>query len=228
MAPARQRIVVVGTSAGGLEALDNLVGQFPRDLPATILIVQHMPPEAMGNALLNRLRRHRALGCKMAENGEEFERGRIYIAPPDYHLLIKKTKLLVTKGARENRFRPAIDPLFRSAAIEHGPRVIGALLTGLLNDGSAGLLAIQRCGGVTIVQDPSDAAYPDMPRNALNSLQVDHCVGLSELGGLIDRLTRQPLRKRKSIPNDVRLEAKIAERVLSSVEDQQKLGDQVP
>lgn len=156
----KRDLVVIGTSAGGLEALDDLIGQLPTDLPASIVIVQHVAPESNGMALVRRLDRHRSFHCKLASQGDKLEKGRIYVAPPDYHLLVKGYHLLVTKGARENRFRPAIDPLFRSAAVTHGPGVVGVILTGMLDDGTAGLIAIKDCGGVTIVQDPQDAAIP--------------------------------------------------------------------
>jgi two-component system, chemotaxis family, protein-glutamate methylesterase/glutaminase len=165
-----RNIIVIGTSAGGLEALDVLIGQLPTDLPGSIFIAQHMAPENTGDALLLRLGRHRAFDCRLAMDGESFKPGRIYIAPPDNHLLVKKNKVLVTKGARENRNRPGIDPLFRSAAVTHASRVIGVILTGMLDDGTAGLIAIQKCGGVTVVQDPKDSAYPGMPQSALNNL----------------------------------------------------------
>jgi two-component system, chemotaxis family, protein-glutamate methylesterase/glutaminase len=142
-----RNIIVIGTSAGGLDVLDNLIGQLPTDLPASIFIVQHMAPEDTGAALIYRLSRHRTFHCRLAKNGEPFKPGRIYIAPPDNHLLVKKNKLLVTKGARENRSRPGIDPLFRSAAVTHGSSVIGVVLTGMLDDGTAGLIAIKKCGG---------------------------------------------------------------------------------
>src|SRR5690349_671807 len=119
MASKRHDVVVIGTSAGGLEALDTLIGQLPTNLPSSIFIVQHMASENTGEALLHRLSRHRAFHCKLAKNGELFRLGRIYMAPPDTHLLVKKNKVLVTKGARENRSRPGIDPLFRSAAVTH-------------------------------------------------------------------------------------------------------------
>jgi two-component system chemotaxis response regulator CheB len=186
--PAKgHNIIVIGTSAGGMEALDDLIGQLPTDLPACIFIVQHMAPESTGEALLHRLRKHKSFGCQLAKRGQTFKPGRIYIAPPDNHLLVKKRTLLVTKGARENRSRPGIDPLFRSAAVTHGPSVIGVVLTGMLDDGTAGLIAIKRCGGVTVVQDPKDAAYPAMPQSALDNLKVDYCVPLSEMGGLLEQ-----------------------------------------
>jgi two-component system, chemotaxis family, protein-glutamate methylesterase/glutaminase len=227
--PANGRnIIVIGTSAGGLEALDVLIGQLPANLPASIFIVQHMQPEDSGRALLQRLSRHRSFKCKLAGDGESFEAGRIYVAPPDHHLLLKKDKVVVSKGARENRNRPAIDPLFRSAAVAHRSRVIGILLTGMLDDGTAGLSAIKQCGGVIIVQDPQDAAYSGMPQNALDSLRVDYCVPVREMGRLLETLTRQRPGKPKPIPADIRSEASIAERVLSDVSAVNSLGKQVP
>lgn len=223
-----RHIIVIGTSAGGLEVLDALIGQLPTDLPASIFIVQHLSPENSGQALLRRLGRHKAFDCKLGTDGETFERGRVYIAPADFHLLVKQTKLLVTKGARENRFRPGIDPLFRSAAVTHGSSVIGIVLTGMLDDGTVGLKAIKDCGGVTIVQDPKDAVYPDMPQNAINNVKVDHCVPVAEMGSLIDKLTHEAAGKSGPIPQDIRTEALIAERVLSDVSQVEGLGHQVP
>jgi two-component system chemotaxis response regulator CheB len=228
MATRGRNIIVIGTSAGRLEALDALIGQLSNDLPASIFIIQHMTPENTGSALLHRLSRYKAFECKLAEDGESFKPGRIYIAPSDNHLLLKKTKVLVTKGARENRSRPRIDPLFRSAAVTHSSRVIGVLLTGMLDDGTAGLTAIRKCGGVTVVQDPKDAAYPSMPQSAIDGLKVDYVVPISEMGRLLDRLTREAPGKSKPIPNDVKTEAEIAERVLSDVAQVNGLGKQVP
>jgi two-component system, chemotaxis family, protein-glutamate methylesterase/glutaminase len=221
-------IIAMGTSAGGLEALDAIVGQLPPDIPASIFIVQHLAPDGSGGPLLDRLGRHKSFRCKLATHGERFEPGRIYIAPSDHHLLVKKTTLLVTKGARENRNRPGIDPLFRSAAVNHGRHVIGVVLTGMLDDGAAGLSAIKKCGGVTIVQDPREAAYPGMPESALANLKVDHCVRLAEMGPLLDKLTREPAGNGKPIPEDVKTEATIAERVLSDVSAVNGLGHLVP
>jgi two-component system chemotaxis response regulator CheB len=171
---------VIGTAAGGLEALDQLIGQLPTDLPASIVIVQHMDPGNSGEPLLRRLGRHQAFHPKLAETGEHLKPTHVYIAPPDSHLLIKKGKMLVTKGAAENRHRPGIDPLFRSAAVSHGSRVIGVVLTGMMDDGTAGLIAVKRCGGVTVVQDPKDAAYSGMPLSALDNANVDYCVAIAE------------------------------------------------
>lgn len=223
-----RNIIVIGTSAGGLDALDSLIGQLPTDLPASMFIVQHMAPEDTGAPLIYRLSRHRTFHCRLAKNGESFKPGRIYIAPPDNHLLVKKNKLLVTKGARENRSRPGIDPLFRSAAVTHGPSVIGVVLTGMLDDGTAGLIAIKKCGGVTVVQDPKDATYTGMPQSALNNLKVDHCVPIAEMGRLLEKLCHEHPGKTKPIPKNISTEAEIAERVLSDVAQVNGLGSLVP
>jgi two-component system, chemotaxis family, protein-glutamate methylesterase/glutaminase len=224
----RRNLIVIGTSAGGLETLDALIGQLPDSLPASIFIVQHMAPENTGEALLRRLGKHKSFRCELARDGEKFAPGRIYIAPPDYHLLVKKDHVLVTKGARENRYRPGIDPLFRSAAVTHGPHLIGVLLSGMLDDGTAGLTAIKKCGGVTIVQDPKDAAYPEMPRSALSNLKVDYCLPVSRMGPILEGLVNEHPIKGASIPEDIRTEAEIAERVLSDVKQVGGLGGQVP
>jgi two-component system chemotaxis response regulator CheB len=226
--PKGHDIIVVGTSAGGLETLDDLIGQLPTDLAASMFIVQHMAAHNSGEALTRRLTHHKAFEVKLAEDGERFKSGRIYIAPPDNHLLLKANKVLVRKGARENRSRPGIDPLFRSAAAAHGSRVIGVVLTGMLDDGTAGLIAIKRCGGVTVVQDPKDAAYSGMPQSAIDNVDVDFCVPIAEMGQLLARLVSKPHGKPKAIPGDVRTEAAIAERVLSDIQQVDGLGSQVP
>ena len=229
MAHKGRNIIVIGTSAGGLEALREVIGRLPAGLPASIFIVQHMPPESISQAILSWLGHFNSFDPKLAEDGECFKPGRIYVAPPDSHLLLGETKLRVTKGARENRYRPAIDPLFRSAAVAHGPRVIGVILTGMLDDGTAGLIAIQKCGGVIVVQDPNDAAFPEMPQNALNNADVDYCVPAAAMGPLLDRLAREHPGKNKPVPADVRMEAEIAERVLGGgIAELDRLGSTAP
>jgi two-component system chemotaxis response regulator CheB len=161
-------------------------------------------------------------------DGERIRSGVIYVAPPEVHMLVKGPKVLVTKGAAENRYRPAIDPLFRSAAVSHGPLVVGVVLTGLLDDGTAGLDAIERCCGVTVVQDPDDAAFPAMPQSALDHVHIDHRVTLAKLGALLGRLVRQAPSRRKRPSDDILTEAVIAERAVSDVHAVDVLGEQVP
>ena len=227
MAVNGRDIIVVGTSAGGLGALTELVRSLRSDLPASIFIVQHLSPQSSGEVLVEQLKTMKKFKCALAKNGQRFVQGSIYVAPPDCHLLLKERHLLVSKGARENRYRPAIDPLFRSAAVAHGSRVIGVVLTGLLDDGTVGLRAIKRCGGLTVVQDPKTAAYPDMPQSALNNVKVDFCGATTEIGRFLEIHARKPGSRKRSTPSDIRTEALIAERVLSDGQVN-SLGTQVP
>lgn len=223
------QVVVVGASAGGLDALAALVQQLPEDIPAPVLVVMHISPDATGDVLLDALNKHGKLKCGHAIHCEALKAGRVYLAPSDHHLLIEKNgELHVTKGAAENRSRPGIDPLFRSAAVAFGNRVIGIILTGYLDDGTAGMIAIQRCGGICIVQDPKEARYPDMPKNTLNQLKADYCVPIAEMGGILATLMARKVGRKKTIPEDIRKEATIAERVLSDLPAVNSLGEQVP
>lgn len=221
-------VIVIGASAGGTDALIRLISQLPGNLPASVFVVLHMAADASAEPLLRGMNQAGALPCSRAKADEIFKQSHVYLAPSDHHLLVKKRTVLVTKGARENRSRPGIDPLFRSAAVAHGSRVIGVLLTGNLSDGTAGMLAIKRCGGVCVVQDPEDAAYPDMPRAALDNVAVDHSVPLAGMGALLSQLVAQRPGKAIAIPEDVAIEARIAERVLSDLGSVDALGDQVP
>ncbi|MFC7669804.1 chemotaxis protein CheB [Hymenobacter humi] len=161
------------------------------------------------------------------------EAGTLYLAPPDRHLLAKNPDsphLLLTKGPRENNFRPCVDALFRSAAVTYGAAVVGVVLTGMLHDGTAGLEFIKRCGGVAVVQDPRDAEFASMPETALRNVAVDHVVPLHQMGPLLELLTREAVPNARiiAIPEDLKLEAAIAERVVGTIEDVEKLGNMVP
>jgi two-component system chemotaxis response regulator CheB len=188
-----------------------------------------MSADTSGDALLNALAKGGNLPGARAQDRQRFKAGHVYIAPPDHHLMVGKGQtIMVTKGARENRSRPGIDPLFRSAAVAYGNGVVGVILTGYLDDGTSGLVAIKRCGGTTIAQDPEDATYPDMPRNAIENAEVDHVVPVAEMGALLTRLLSRPLGKQTAIPRDLITESRIAERVLSDLESVEELGKQVP
>lgn len=222
------RVVAIGTSSGGLDALKQLVPQLPADLPASVLIVRHTAADSDVRVLVDTLNAHGTLQCNAALHGQTIENGQIYVAPADHHLMVGKGCLMVTKGAQENRSRPAIDPLFRSMAVSYGHRGIAVLLTGNLDDGTSGMVAVKRCGGLCVVQDPDDAAYPDMPANARRQVDVDHCVPMSQMGGLLASLVREPPGPRVPVPDDIAIEAKIAERVLSDLASVNSLGDQAP
>ena len=203
-------IVVIGTSAGGVEALREIVGGLPADLPATLLVVIHVPPESPGlmPQILNRAGR---LPAAHGADGEPLQRGRIYVAPPGAHMMVDGGRVRLARGPRENLHRPAVDPLFRSAAAAFGPRVIGVVLTGALDDGTAGLAAVKRCGGVAVVQDPHDATFPSMPESALRNVSVDHCVALAEMPALLTRLVGEPVPgKGEEPPREVRMEIGMA------------------
>ncbi|MFC6224979.1 chemotaxis protein CheB [Hymenobacter artigasi] len=197
--PHFRDIVVIGASAGGVTALLALAKVLPADFPAPIFIVQHVAPDSP-SILPQLLSSVSALKARHPRNGETVELGVMYVAPPDHHLLLEDDKVLVTRGPKENRFRPSIDALFRSAAYTFGPRVIGVVLTGYLDDGTSGLWSVQRMGGVAIVQDPYDAEQPAMPTNALQFVEADYVVPLAELGALLVRLTQEPAPARPHLP----------------------------
>jgi two-component system chemotaxis response regulator CheB len=180
-------IVVVGASAGGVEALTQFVTALPRTLPAAIFIVLHVAP-AGGSQLPDILTRKGRLPARHPVDEEPIACGQIYVAPPDRHLMIGLGFVRVVQGPRENRHRPAADPLFRSAARTYGERVIGVVLSGGLDDGTAGLIAVKRAGGLAVVQDPQDATVPSMPQSAIEHVQIDHVVPAAALGPLIARL----------------------------------------
>jgi two-component system chemotaxis response regulator CheB len=177
----------VGASAGGVEALIRLVASLPPDFAAALLVVVHVPPQAT-SALPAILDRASPLPAESAEDGASIRPGRVYVAPPDHHLLVRRGRIELGRGARENRHRPAIDPLFRSAARVYGPRVVGVVLSGSLDDGTAGLAAIKRMGGVAVVQEPDEALFPGMPLSALAHVAVDYRLPVGEMGALLKRL----------------------------------------
>lgn len=185
-------IVVIGASAGGVEALRELVAALPAKLDAALFIVLHVGTHKSELPLL--LNAAGGLPAHHAKNGEPIRAGHIYVAPPDHHMVIEPERICLTKGPRENWARPAIDPLFRSAADVYGADVIGVILTGALNDGTAGLYRIAQADGTTVVQDPADAVNPSMPQSALAHVAVDYCLPLSGIPELLMRLveTRAP------------------------------------
>jgi two-component system, chemotaxis family, protein-glutamate methylesterase/glutaminase len=185
-----QDIVVVGASAGGVEALITLAKTLPAELPAAVLMVLHVPQT--GSMLPTLLSRAGPLPARHPADREPLKAGQIYVAPPDQHMLVHDGCVRLSRGPRENRYRPAVDPLFRSAARWYGSRVIGVILTGSLDDGTAGMLAIKQHGGRTVVQDPEDAMFPSMPKSALASVAIDHVAPLPALGDLLTRLVDHP------------------------------------
>jgi two-component system chemotaxis response regulator CheB len=218
---ANHDLIVLGASAGGVDALVSLCRDLPADLPAAVMVVQHVSPTAR-SMLPEILGRAGPLPAVHAEDGAPIRPGRIHIAPPDLHLLVTPDgeRMRLRRGPQENRTRPAIDPLFRSAAVARGPRAVGVVMSGLLDDGTAGLVAIKACGGISVVQDPADAAWPDMPRNALRGDSPDHCVPMSDMGALLTRLARSAAGPAIAPPPRIVTEARIAEQELATMATQ--------
>ena len=188
--PGDLHLIAIGTSAGGVHTLSELVSQLPRDLPAAVLVVLHLSPQ--GRSVLPAiLTRAGALEAVHPRSGEPLRAGQIYVAPPDHHLVVEDGRLRLSRSATENGHRPAIDVTFRTAALAYGPRCVGVVLTGNLDDGTAGLAAIKGCGGVTVVQDPRDALYPSMPESAIAAVDVDHVVPLHLMAPLLADLVRR-------------------------------------
>jgi two-component system, chemotaxis family, protein-glutamate methylesterase/glutaminase len=188
----QREIVAVGASAGGVEALRELVANLPPELPAAVLVVMHVLPTgtSMLPAILGRAGR---LPCSGARNAEKLERGHIYVAPPDHHLLVLDGRVQLSHGPRENGHRPALDTLFRSVARTYGTRSIGVVLSGTLDDGAAGLRMIRARGGATIAQDPEEALYSGMPQSAIDNGAVAHVSKISEMADLICTLIEEPV-----------------------------------
>ncbi len=213
------RIFVVGASLSGIDALCRLVHELPANFPAPILITQHVASHSPG-MLPSILAPAGPLPAAHPKNGEILEAGRIYVAPPDRHMLVRKHYIALSHGPHENLARPAIDPLFRSAAVAHGSAAVGVVLTGQLDDGTAGLLAIKDRGGITIVQEPSEATAASMPRSAIRSVTIDHVCRLAEMSRLFVELAKDdpPGDGQPEIEKLMEVENRIAEGIFN-VED---------
>jgi two-component system chemotaxis response regulator CheB len=186
------RVVAVGTSAGGVEALTRLAAALPADFPAPVLVVLHVPAFSASNlpAILDRAG---PLAAEHARDHEPLVAGRIYVAPPDFHLLAEREEVRVVRGSHEHNHRPAIDPLFRSVALAFGPAAIALVLTGALDDGAAGVVVVTDHGGTVIVQDPKGALYPDMPLHAIAAAPAATVSPLADIPALLDRVAREPV-----------------------------------
>jgi two-component system, chemotaxis family, protein-glutamate methylesterase/glutaminase len=206
-------IIVIGASSGGVEVLSNLASRLPASLPAALFVVLHVRPDAPSllPAILNRAG---ALPAAHAVDGEPIRTGRIYVAPPGMQTYLRGHRLSVERGPRENLHRPAIDPLFRTAAHYYGPRVIGVIVSGALDDGTAGLQSIKEAGGLALVQDPSDALCGSMPAHALDRVAVDYCVPAVEFPDLLVRLASEAAPEsvqRSRVPLETREESEGAQ-----------------
>jgi two-component system chemotaxis response regulator CheB len=179
-------LIVIGASAGGLPPLQQILRELPAELPVIICVVLHLPPWR-GSSLARVLS---VDGRAVVEpmNHQALQPGRVYVAPPDHHLMVEQGHALLWHGPKENAQRPSVNALFRSAAIAYRSRAIGVVLSGALEDGATGLWWIKKHGGVAVVQDPNDAQFASMPESALSTVEVDHCLPARAIPNLLIRL----------------------------------------
>jgi two-component system chemotaxis response regulator CheB len=212
-----ERSIVIGASAGGVEALAEVVAGLPADLPAAVFVVLHIPPY-VASSLPKILARSGSLPAVHPHDGATIKAGVIYVAPPDHHLLIEENQIAVKKGPKENRFRPSIDALFRSAAYVYGPRAIGVVLSGALDDGTSGLWSIKRLGGITVVQQPNQARFESMPRSALEYVEIDHTLPSTEIGALLGHLVGEQSVPRAAMEDN--LKSQMAKEIQIAADDE--------
>ena len=206
-----------------------LMAQVTEEMDAAVFVVLHTPNLAYSDAVINRLQKNTVFTCKIAKHDESIRTKHLYLAEPDRHLLVKPGKIIIGQGPVENRWRPSIDVLFRSAAVAYDGRVIGVILTGLLEDGVAGMQFIKECGGTCIVQDPAEAEYPDMPKAVLRMMDVDYCATLEKIGIILQEKVKNGVNDNHAIPPHLIKEAEIAERVAIGIDGMKDLeGERSP
>jgi two-component system chemotaxis response regulator CheB len=194
-------VVVIGASAGGMEATREVVRRLPADLEASVFVVLHLPSGARSR-LPEILTRSGPIPATHPADAQRIERGQIYVAPPDHQMMLDDGQIRVVRGPRHNRHRPAADPLFQSAARSYGARVIGIVLSGTLDDGSAGIVTIKKLGGVAVVQDPGTAQFSGMPQSAASQVKVDYSLPIEEIGPMVARLVREPASATRPQPDE--------------------------
>ncbi|MDX1546298.1 MAG: chemotaxis protein CheB [Rhodothermales bacterium] len=221
------RLILLGGSAGGLDAALTVVARLDADLPAAVFVVLHLG-DGPGQSLLDKLAAAGPFPAAFAADGDPVETGRIYVAPPDHHTLLHDHRIRLSRGPRVNRARPAIDLAFRSAAVAYREKTIGVVLSGMLDDGAAGLLAIARCGGRAIVQDPDEAPHASMPESALASVKTARRLPAASIGMLLDQLGRTPVLTEATVPPAIALENRFDMNGTDDLAEMDDLGSQVP
>jgi len=222
-----ENIIVVGASAGGMNAVSRFLASLKEDVNASIFIVIHLSGNSMAEIIVNHLQKFSEFPCKIPKDNETIANKTVYLAPQDRHLLITKGIIKVQRGAHENHYRPSIDVLFRTAAAAYDSCVIGVILTGLLDDGTSGMSAIQRSGGICIVQEPKDAEFSGMPLNVLKNVQVNYQVPVNEMGYIISDILSGRKCRPSEVPEEIKKEADITIRMSSEIQSTDSLGDQV-
>lgn len=220
-----RNIIVIGASAGGLPAINEVVTGLSVNMDIVVIVVIHVSRKSNSQHIVNSFQRNTALRCEVAVNDMPLQKGHLYVAPPEHQLMVKNNKLRLTSGPHENKYRPSIDVLFRSAAVHYGHRTIGLILTGLFEDGTSGMHAIKRCGGLCIIQDPMEAQFSDMPRSVLNKIQVDYQAKLKDIPEIIKKIITDPLPPETTVPQGIRIEAELTEQMMTDINDIKKIAD---
>lgn len=220
-----RNLIVIGASAGGINAISKIIEGLPDTIDAAVMIVLHLSVKSNPTIISEIFQKNTSLECLVATDGTVIERGKIYLAPADYHLMVNDSFMHLNKGTKENKHRPSINILFRSAAVYFSNRVIGIILTGMLDDGTSGMYTIKKCGGICIIQDPSEAQYTDMPRNVLSRTEVDYQSVLKGIPIIIEEILSKPLPSKKSIPKELKIEVSLIERMMSDIEVLKKISD---
>ncbi|NJY63404.1 chemotaxis protein CheB [Salinimicrobium sp. CDJ15-81-2] len=222
---ALRNIVVIGASAGGIPAVKVAIKELKPEMDLAVIVVIHVSSKSNSQNIANTFQRNSALTAKVAEHGIPLKKGHLYVAPPEHQLMVKDDRLILTAGPHENKYRPSIDVLFRSAAVNYRNKAIGIILSGLFEDGTSGMYAIKRCGGICIVQDPKEAEYSDMPRSVLNRIDVDYTLRLQEIPSKIEELMNHPLPPELPVPREIRIEAELTERMMTDINEIKKIAD---
>lgn len=217
-------IVTIGASAGGLQSVIELTAGLAKEADCAILVVLHTPNLAYGNLVIQRLQKNTVFTCKFPEHLEAIQARHLYLAVAEKHLLVKEGHIILGEGPSENRWRPSIDVLFRSAAVAYNSRTIGIILTGMLEDGTTGMQFIKECGGTCIVQNPEEAEFADMPMSVLKNVEVDYCTSLQRIASIINEKTKNGIPASYPIPPAIAAEAHIAERVAIGIDLVKALG----
>lgn len=221
------RVILLGGSSGGVKAAGEVLSGLESDFPAAVIIVLHLH-DGTSPSLRSTFASASPLPVDLAAEGDSISSGRIYIAPPDHHLLVRNGSIHLNRGPRVNMTRPAIDLAFRSAAVACGSNTVGIVLSGMLDDGVAGLEAVRRCGGIGVVQDPADALYPELPENVLSYTDVDHILPASRMGELLNKLAKTSGKKKKAIPPELKLENELDMKFTQELPSLDRVGGQVP
>jgi two-component system chemotaxis response regulator CheB len=225
MAEQIRNLIVIGASAGGIKAITKIIEGLSQSINAAIMVVLHVSRKSNIGNISEIFQRSTNLECVVATNNLIIEKGKIYLASPEHHLLVNGPVMLVNQGPEENKYRPSIDVLFRSAAVHYGNQAIGVVITGMLEDGTSGMYAIKTCGGLCIVQDPSEAEYADMPRNVMRKIEVDYMAPLDEIPIIIQNIVNNPLPPKIAIPDELKVEADLTEKLMSDINKIKKIAD---